>query len=64
MNYEHIIKFTQLYSPRYTQPTKAYTSLLSNNIHNFKVKDNLYRNIHISASYRKTIPNKFVNICQ
>ncbi len=48
--------FTQLYSPRYTQPIKAYNSVLNKTIHLFKVKD---RNIHISVSYIKTFPNEF-----
>ncbi len=56
--YEHISMFTQLYSPRYTQSIKAHNSIL-NNIHIFKVKDHLYHNIHISASYIKTFPNEF-----
>ncbi len=51
--------FTQLYSLRYTQPTKAYNSVLNKTIHLFKVKDYLYHNIHISASYIKTFPNEF-----
>ncbi len=43
--------FTQLYSPRYTQPIKAYSSVLNKTIHLFKVNDHLYHNIHISTSY-------------
>ncbi len=46
--------FTQLYSPKYTQPIKAYNSLLNNNIHIFKVNDHLYHNIQISVSYIQT----------
>ncbi len=45
--------FTQLYSPRYTQPIKAYNSVLNKAIYLFKVKDHLYRKIHISTSYIK-----------
>ncbi len=48
--------FTQLYSARYTQPIKAYNSVLSKTIHPFTVKDHL---IHISMSYNKTFPNEF-----
>ncbi len=47
--------FTQLYSPRYTQPIKAYNSILNKTIHLFKVKDHLYHNIHISISYIKKL---------
>ncbi len=57
--YEHISMFTQLYSPRYTQHIKAYNSVLSKSIHLFKVKNHLYVNIHISASYIKAFPNEF-----
>ncbi len=53
--------FTQLYSPRYTQPIKAYSSVLSKTIHLFKAKNHLYHNIHISASDIKTFPNEFVS---
>ncbi len=38
---------------------KAYNSVVNKTIHLFKVKDQLYCNIHISASYIKTFPNKF-----
>ncbi len=51
--------FTQLYSPRYTQPIKACNSVLNKTIHLFKVKDHLYRKIHISTSYIKTFSNEF-----
>ncbi len=51
--------FTQLYSPRYIQPIKVYNSVLNKTIHLFKVKDHLYRNIHISATCIKTFPNEF-----
>ncbi len=57
--YEHISMFTQLYSPRYTQPIKAYNSVVNKTIHLFKVKDHLYRKRHISTSYIKTFPNEF-----
>ncbi len=50
---------TQLYSPIYTQPINAYNSVLNKTIHLFKVKDHLYRKIHISTSYIKTFPNEF-----
>ncbi len=53
--------FTQLYSPRYTQPIKAYNSVLNKTIHLFTVNDRLYHNIHISTSYIKTFPNEFGN---
>ncbi len=45
--------FTQLYSPRYTQPIKAYNSVLNKTIHLFKVKDHLNCKIHMSTSYIK-----------
>ncbi len=51
--------FIQLYSPRYTQPIKAYNAVLNKTIHLFKVKDHLYLKIHISTSYIKTFPNEF-----
>ncbi len=51
--YEHINMFTQLYNPRYTEPIKAYNSVLNKTIHFFKVNDHFYCNIHISASYIK-----------
>ncbi len=51
--------YTQLYSPRYTQPIKAYNSVLNKTIHLFKVKDLLFHNIYISTSYIKTFPNQF-----
>ncbi len=51
--------FTQLYSPRYTQPIKAYNSVLNKTIHLFKVKDHLYLKLHISMSYIKTFSNEF-----
>ncbi len=57
--YEHISMFTQLYSLRYTQHIKAYNSVLNKTIHLFKVKDHLYRKIHVSTSYIKTFPNDF-----
>ncbi len=57
--YEHISTFTQLYSPRYTQPIKAYNSVLHKTIHLFKVKNHLYRKIHISTSYIQIFPNAF-----
>ncbi len=57
--YEHISMLTQLYNPRYTQPIKAYNSVLNKTIHLFKVKDHTYHNIHISVSYIKKLPNEF-----
>ncbi len=54
--------FTQLYSPRYTQPIKAYNSVLNKIIHLFMVKDYLYHNIHISVSYIKRLTNEFGNV--
>ncbi len=51
--------FTQLYSPRYTQPIKACNSVLNKTIHLFKINDHLYIKIHISMSYIKTFPNAF-----
>ncbi len=51
--------FTQLYSPRYTQPIKAFNSVLNKTIHIYKVNDHLYNKIHISTSYIKTFPNEF-----
>ncbi len=52
--------FTQLFSPRYTQPIKAYNSVLNKNIKLFKVKHHLlFHNIHISTSYIKTFPSEF-----
>ncbi len=51
--------FTQLHSPRYTQPIKAYNSVLNKTIYLFKVKDHSYCKIHISTSYIKTFPNEF-----
>ncbi len=47
------------YSRRYTQPVKAYNSVLNKTIHLFKVKDHLYHSIHISVSDIKTAPNEF-----
>ncbi len=35
-------------------PEDLVNTVLSTTIHIFKVKDNLYNNIHISASYIKT----------
>ncbi len=51
--------FTQLHSPTYTQPIKAYNSVLNKTIHLFNVKDHLYRKIHISISYIKTLLYEF-----
>ncbi len=51
--------FTQLYSPRDTQPIKAYNSVLNKTTYLFKVKDHLYRNTHKSAFYIKKFPNEF-----
>ncbi len=56
--YEHISVFTQLYNPKYTQPIKVYNSVLNKTIHLFKVRDHLYRNIHISTCYINTFPNE------
>ncbi len=54
--------FTQLYSPRYTQPIKAYNSVLNKTIHLFKVKDDLYLNIHFSMSYGYSQMNLAVDL--
>ncbi len=51
--------FTHLHSPRYTQHIKVYNSVLNKTVHLFKVKDHLYRKIHISTFYIKTFPNEF-----
>ncbi len=51
--------YTNLYSPRYTQPVKVYNSALNKTIHLFKVNDYLHHNIHIYVYYIKTYPNEF-----
>ncbi len=58
--------FTQLYSPRYTQPIKTYNAVLNKIIHLFNVKDHLYPKIHISMSYiifkgMEHVPNIFMS---
>ncbi len=56
--FEHISMFTQLYSHRYTNPIKAYNSVVNKNIHHLKINDHLYHNI-IFLCLILILPNVF-----
>ncbi len=57
-NHIYLWTYKYVYIIIYSQSIKAYNSVLNKTKHLFKVKDHLYHNIHISASYIETFPNE------